>query len=1213
MAKDSKRLAEIFEYQKGLGKGNVASLTRAMLDLRREQKDIKNRLFGRDGAPKGIMQALARSILGKGFSATPSRIGSKTEKVPLKKEEDGSFLSEQIGEKLVSRLTSIDSGISSLRKEMSRVVDAQKDANKELSAVRIGIAKSLSKKQRSAYEVEIEKDLKASREREKEIETKRESDEIRERENKKEQDRKSSQKSKGGGLLSGILDFLGPIAGFGSKIIGGLFGAAGSLLTGGLGIVATLFTGLFKGLGLAGAGLFGLLGFLGSAFSQMGLIGSIVTFFILKKLFEGTEIGNALDSFGDSVSNFFNGLLKTMGIVGEDSEGLNIGKTFSDLATSLRDTVDYFKNASFETIIDDIAASLRSVANSLREFKLPTLEDLNEKIDNLFADIRKDIQKSIFIVTETIQEYIKAFAQNLQAELLNWFDQNKELLIKSIAMTVGGVAGSIFGVSGAAVGAGLGAASAEIGKLFGGQNMSPEQREQALKELKQQKEKKVIPERMDLESWAKQYNYTDILNTLEQIGDVDKSDKNAQKKLTDQLKNQIQEKGFNDAQITISGRELGLSESGVPQLEPKLEIFGPGIGQKVDSIEELKSKAESAKTLGDTETFEEITKMIREEEERRRKIDEEILKLEKEEKLRTPVPYENIMEDVRKRADQIYEPTNYSESGTMGGYTPPGRPTPVVREIDKMKYGVSVNSTESDVVNRSTLSQTEPVIVISSNLYNPNVKKLSDVINAPELYTEYPEAKNIRVEYSNLNNGKIAEIINPNNSISNKNVKKIFDNLQSSLNEKPKNLSVSVYPPEVQSSDGLTSYGTGQQPEISKVIPLGKSEYIPGQTPIAPYTDTSRDVGRFQPGETRELEPIILQNTSEIKRNTPFRIREVNIPGLDFEKYKMVVGDIESSNYYGQFNKQGFLGRYQMGAEALFDAGYVTVKNNKQLDDPKNWNGPYAIRNNIKSKDDFLNSPAAQDDAFAHYTNSNYKTFKKAGLMGETLEPRDIVELATGGYGSQNALNYWKYGKDLQGETLRNNPGGIRGYAEKFSQRWFGNKELASPTERRTGVGGFIESLTNVAADVLDAFANVLTGKPINSLEEVYPKSATQRQTNNPDEPLSSLYEPSLLPGDVTTRARPNEPELKTLRNLYPEYVNDRNASQVPMMPKFNMESFKPVSEGLNDFGDMIINVVNQGMQQATPAVNETINSVDMDSLKDIFNSSMMRYTYSHL
>lgn len=48
-------------------------------------------------------------------------------------------------------------------------------------------------------------------------------------------------------------------------------------------------------------------------------------------------------------------------------------------------------------------------------------------------------------------------------------------------------------------------------------------------------------------------------------------------------------------------------------------------------------------------------------------------------------------------------------------------------------------------------------------------------------------------------------------------------------------------------------------------------------------------------------------------------------------QYKEILGHRESSNNYSARNSYGFSGRWQMGAAALFDTGYVTTKSNRSL------------------------------------------------------------------------------------------------------------------------------------------------------------------------------------------------------------------------------------------------------------------------------------------
>ena len=77
--------------------------------------------------------------------------------------------------------------------------------------------------------------------------------------------------------------------------------------------------------------------------------------------------------------------------------------------------------------------------------------------------------------------------------------------------------------------------------------------------------------------------------------------------------------------------------------------------------------------------------------------------------------------------------------------------------------------------------------------------------------------------------------------------------------------------------------------------------------------------------------------------------------------YKDFLDDLamrESSNNYGVTNSQGFLGRYQMGYPALQDAGFW---------EPTNKWTSLANSYGVYSKEDFLNSPSAQDAAVIAY------------------------------------------------------------------------------------------------------------------------------------------------------------------------------------------------------------------------------------------------------
>jgi len=67
----------------------------------------------------------------------------------------------------------------------------------------------------------------------------------------------------------------------------------------------------------------------------------------------------------------------------------------------------------------------------------------------------------------------------------------------------------------------------------------------------------------------------------------------------------------------------------------------------------------------------------------------------------------------------------------------------------------------------------------------------------------------------------------------------------------------------------------------------------------------------------------------------------------------------EGSGNYQTNTGNGFYGAYQMGEDALTDAGY--------MDGNGNWTG----RNGVNSLEDYLNNSTAQDDAFLRYGEKN--------------------------------------------------------------------------------------------------------------------------------------------------------------------------------------------------------------------------------------------------
>lgn len=131
---------------------------------------------------------------------------------------------------------------------------------------------------------------------------------------------------------------------------------------------------------------------------------------------------------------------------------------------------------------------------------------------------------------------------------------------------------------------------------------------------------------------------------------------------------------------------------------------------------------------------------------------------------------------------------------------------------------------------------------------------------------------------------------------------------------------------------------------------------------------------------------------------------------FDFEQYKNILGKRESTDNWKAKNRLGYLGRYQLGAPALIDAGLVKPgTTNKELKNPKNWT--YGNMNV------FLNSPTLQDKALEAYTQKNYRALQSKGMLDDGVHPGHVAGLLgashlVGATGAEEALVKGKDVKD---------------------------------------------------------------------------------------------------------------------------------------------------------------------------------------------------------
>lgn len=144
------------------------------------------------------------------------------------------------------------------------------------------------------------------------------------------------------------------------------------------------------------------------------------------------------------------------------------------------------------------------------------------------------------------------------------------------------------------------------------------------------------------------------------------------------------------------------------------------------------------------------------------------------------------------------------------------------------------------------------------------------------------------------------------------------------------------------------------------------------------------------------------------------------VPGMNFKSYADKVGERESRNNYKAENTIGYLGKYQFGAQALEDLGFIKPgaskkgKNKEVLNDPKNWNL-------AGGKQEFLNSPDLQENAFALYTSKNYGALVRLKVLNKdsTAEEKAGYLMAAHllGPGGALKLKQGEVGKDAYGTT----------------------------------------------------------------------------------------------------------------------------------------------------------------------------------------------------
>ena len=105
--------------------------------------------------------------------------------------------------------------------------------------------------------------------------------------------------------------------------------------------------------------------------------------------------------------------------------------------------------------------------------------------------------------------------------------------------------------------------------------------------------------------------------------------------------------------------------------------------------------------------------------------------------------------------------------------------------------------------------------------------------------------------------------------------------------------------------------------------------------------------------------------------------------------YYTQIGKSESGGDYTVVNTIGYVGKYQFGALALIDTGYVksSSRSNSQLTNPNSWTG----KNGINSLEDWLANEAEQEAAMENLTKRNYNTLCRIGAVDKEMPPEDVA------------------------------------------------------------------------------------------------------------------------------------------------------------------------------------------------------------------------------
>jgi len=140
----------------------------------------------------------------------------------------------------------------------------------------------------------------------------------------------------------------------------------------------------------------------------------------------------------------------------------------------------------------------------------------------------------------------------------------------------------------------------------------------------------------------------------------------------------------------------------------------------------------------------------------------------------------------------------------------------------------------------------------------------------------------------------------------------------------------------------------------------------------------------------------------------------ISLSQEQLQSVKSALAERESSNNYQAVNQFGYLGKYQFGAAALEDTGYLKPGSYKKygqsaLKFDENWTG----KNGASNSSAFLDSKTAQENAMDGLLQRNYNTGLRLGALKSTSTPDDVGGFLSAAHlgGAGSATKYFKYGE----------------------------------------------------------------------------------------------------------------------------------------------------------------------------------------------------------